>query len=161
MRRSFSVRRLTARQAAQAFPLIQSIAPDLRLEDWKSFSTQPATEGIGTRGVIAARDERNYICGLVCYHVAPNLRSRRLLIADHLIALDLVDRGGTIAALLGALEELAVLEKCGAVQAPAPYIAGRAFEVDVLTLAVLRDAGFAREGLQLSKQLGRNKWNSK
>jgi hypothetical protein len=93
--------------------------------------------------------------------VAPNLRSRRLLIADHLIALDLVDRGGAIAALLGALEELAVLEKCGAVQAPAPYIAGRAFEVDVLTLAVLRDAGFAREGLQLSKQLGRNKWNSK
>jgi hypothetical protein len=161
MRRSFSVRRLTARQAAQAFPLIQSIAPDLRLEDWKSFSTQPATEDMGTRGVIAARDERNYICGLACYHVVPHLRGRRLLIADHLIALDLVDRGGAIAALLGALEELAMLEKCGAVQAPAPYVAGQALEVDVLTLAVLCDAGFAREGLQLSKQLGRNKRNSK
>lgn len=114
-RRCVAVRALDPKEIAAAYPLARLLAPTLDMATWQQFAGKilggaPTEE----RGILAAVGEGGYLCGLLIYRVTHDLRYGRVLTADHVIALDIVDRKPVAAALLAALEELSEALGCDA-----------------------------------------------
>jgi hypothetical protein len=114
-RRSVAVRSLDRKEIATAYPLARMLAPSLDLAAWQRFAGA-ILDGAPTeeRGILAAEGEGGYLCGLLIYRVVHDLRHGRVLTADHVLALDIVDRKPVAAALLSALEELSEALGCDA-----------------------------------------------
>ena len=114
-RRSVTVRPLDRQEIAAAYPLARMLAPALDLAAWQRFAGE-ILNGAPTeeRGILAAVGEGGYLCGLLIYRVVHDLRHGRALTADHVLALDIVDRKPVAAALLSALEELSEALGCDA-----------------------------------------------
>src|SRR5262249_33596009 len=67
-------------------------------------------------GIIAARREgRAFPCGLFCYRVQDDLKLGRTLVADHFVAIDLLDPGAVVCALVEELDALSKRLGCKAV----------------------------------------------
>jgi hypothetical protein len=114
-RRCVAVRVLDPKEIAAAYPLACMLAPTLDMAAWQRFAGailagNPTEE----RGILVAVGEGRYLCGLLIYRVVHDLRHGRVLTADHVIALDIVDRKPVAAALLAALEELSEALGCDA-----------------------------------------------
>jgi len=114
-RRSVTVRSLDRKEIAAAYPLARMLVPALDLAAWQRFAGA-ILEGASTeeRGILAATGEGGYLCGLLVYRVVHDLRHGRVLTADHVLALDIVDRKPVAAALLAALEQLCEALGCDA-----------------------------------------------
>jgi len=114
-RRSVAVRRLDRKEIDAAYPLARMLAPALDLSAWQRFAGA-ILDGAPTeeRGILAAIGEGGYLCGLLIYRVVHDLRHGRALTADHVLALDIVDRKPVAAALLAALEDLSESLGCDA-----------------------------------------------
>ena len=107
----------------QAYPLVQSIAPDLTLESWLAFASdidRPQPAGFGPGGIVAAQSGRGYIHGLFSYLVEPNLRYGRILNVDNFVAFDLIDRWKVAPKLLSAMDEQANHHGCKAIYVRLP-----------------------------------------
>lgn len=105
-------------QVRAVYPLIRQAVPTLELSAWLRFARQlTGVRRADQCGIVAARREgRAFPCGLFCYRIEVDLRRGRTLIADHFVALDLLDPGAVVAALVEALEELAARLDCQAVR---------------------------------------------
>lgn len=148
MGRPLSVRTLTAKQIAQAFPLVRAIVPDLTLENWLDYAKAIAkADGMERGGVVAAQDERGYIFGLFCYKIQYDICHGRTLAIENMVALDMVDRSGAMEALMGALDRIARQKGCQYVHIALPYktIGHRSF------LRPLREAGHEIDNIRLCK----------
>ena len=64
----------------------------------------------------ARREGRDFPCGLFCYRIEDDLKLGRLLIAEHFVAIDLLDPGAVLAALVQELDMLAKRLGCHAVR---------------------------------------------
>lgn len=120
--RAFSIRPVTADLVGQAFPVVQAAAPDVTLEQWRAFATNPPGEnGMGLVGVF---NEQDYIVGLFAYRREPHLQHGRILRICHLAAVDLVDSEPVLQALLQAIEDQAKAQDCSAIlmATPASYL---------------------------------------
>jgi hypothetical protein len=144
----FTVETLTADQYRSAFPLIREAIPGLDLAAWLRFASQlNVARKAGQSGIVAARREgRAYPCGLFCYRVDQDLERGRLLIAEHFVAVDLLDPAGVVAALLAELEALGRRLDCSAVRS---VVHGVAPEVT----GSLSKAGHTPDGTLLLKPL--------
>jgi len=117
VRQKVKIRPLDQAQVTAAYPLARLLVPNLDLETWRRFVAQiAAASPAEERGILIAVGEGGYLCGLVVYRIGHDLRHGRVLNADHVIGIDIVDRGSVAGALLAALEELSESLGCEAVQ---------------------------------------------
>ncbi|MBN8872828.1 MAG: hypothetical protein J0H67_08335 [Rhodospirillales bacterium] len=145
---SISVESLRPDQIHAVYPLIREAVPHLALADWVRFA-RALTSGrrAGHTGIVAARREgRSYPCGLFCYRVDQDLECGKVLIAEHFVAVDLLDPGAVLAALVAELDSLGRRFECAAVRS---VVHGAEPEVS----GGLTAAGHAPEGTLLLKSL--------
>jgi len=114
----FIIEVLSRDQIRSLYPLVREAVPSLDLPTWLRFARQLTGPRRGGQcGIIAARREgRAFPCGLFCYRVEEDLKLGRVLIADHFVAVDLLDPAGVLAALVEELDSLAKRLACHAVR---------------------------------------------
>lgn len=109
---------LSREQLPAVYPLVREAVPALSLASWLRYA-RPLTglRRAGQCGIMAARREgRAFPCGLFCYRVDEDLTLGRVLVADHFVAVDLLDPGAVLAALVEQLDVLARGLGCKAVR---------------------------------------------
>lgn len=114
----FIIEVLSREQLPAVYPLVREAVPELSLASWLRFA-RPLTGArrAGQCGIVAARREgRAFPCGLFCYRVDEDLALGRVLVADHFVAVDLLDPGAVLAALVEQLDVLAHGLNCKAVR---------------------------------------------
>ena len=131
-----------------AYPLIREALPSLDLQSWLRFARQTAAaRKAGRAGIIAARRTgRTHPCGLFCYRVDHDLEQGRVLIAEHFVAVDLLEPEVVLAALVAELDALGRRLGCNAVRS---LVHGTAPDVS----GGLTDAGHTQAGTLLFKSL--------
>ena len=110
MSREFTVKPLSAERVTQAYPLVQTNDPELGLEAWRDYALEHVrTRGDGrhSHGILIAENEGGFIVGLVAYHDAIDLHHGPVLVAEHLLAFDLLDRNLIVKRLTAELERIA------------------------------------------------------
>lgn len=154
----FIIEVLSRDQIRAVYPLVREAFPTLDLSAWLRFARQltGARRG-GQCGIIAARREsRVFPCGLFCYRVEDDLKLGKVLVADHFVAVDLLDPASVLAALVEELDTLAKRLGCQAVRSlvhgGAPevqgglYAAGHRPEGAALLLKKLLETPHGRSG---------------
>jgi hypothetical protein len=114
----FVIETLAREQLAAVYPLVREAVPSLGLTNWLRFA-RPLTgpRRSGQCGIVTARRAgRSFPCGLFCYRVDDDLTLGRVLVADHFVAVDLLDPGAVLAALVDDLDRLAHQLECKAVR---------------------------------------------
>jgi hypothetical protein len=109
---------LSRDQIRSVYPLVREAFPTLDLAAWLRFARQLTGPRRGGQcGIVAARREgRAFPCGLFCYRVEDDLKLGKVLIADHFVAVDLLDPASVLAALVEELDVLAKRQGCRAVR---------------------------------------------
>ena len=164
----FIIEVLTRDQVRSVFPLVREAVPTLSLSAWLHFARQlTGTRRGGQCGIVAARREgRVFPCGLFCYRVEDDLELGKVLMADHFIAVDLLEPAAVLVALVEELDDLAKRLGCQAVRSLAHggtpdvedglYAAGHRPEGASLLLKTLLEtpdghpAGLRRAGARIS-----------
>ena len=114
----FIIEMLSREQIRSVYPLVREAFPTLDLADWLRFARQlTGSRRGGPCGIVAARREgRPFPCGLFCYRVEDDLKLGKVLVADHFVAVDLLDPASVLAALVEELDGLAKRLGCRAVR---------------------------------------------
>jgi len=114
----FIIEMLPRDQIRAVYPLVREAFPTLDLAAWLRFARQLTGPRRGGQcGIIAARREnRAFPCGLFCYRVEDDLQLGKVLIADHFMAVDLLEPAAVLAALVEELDLLAKRLGCQAVR---------------------------------------------
>lgn len=114
----FIIETLGREQLAAVYPLVREAVPSLSLTSWLRFARPLTGSRRGTHcGIVTARREgRSFPCGLFCFRVDDDLTLGRVLVADHFVAVDLLDPGAVLTALVEELERLAHRLECKAVR---------------------------------------------
>lgn len=124
----FTVETLTPDQFRSVYPLIRQVAPGLTLHQWLRFARQASSNRRGGGIVAIRRRTRAFPCGLFCYRVEQDLERGRVLVAEHFVALDLLDPQAVLQALVTELEALGNRLGCTAVRSlvhqPEKQVAG-------------------------------------
>lgn len=145
---AFTVTTLAQDEARSVYPLIREAVPGLELAAWLRFARQLTQVRRASVGgiVVARRTGRAFPCGLFCYRVDQDLERGRVLVADHFVAVDLLDPLAVLAALVGELESLGRRFDCVAVRSVVHRANGE-------VAGGLSAAGHEPEGLLLFKPL--------
>ena len=114
----FIIEVLSRDQLRYVYPLVREAFPTLDLSGWLRFGRQlTGPRRTGQCGIVAARREgRVFPCGLFCYRVEDDLELGKVLIADHFVAIDLLNPAVVLAALVEELDHLAKRLDCQAVR---------------------------------------------
>lgn len=148
MTRSITTAPLPPEQIPQALPLIQTVQPDLDLRTWRAFAQQlAAPEAAAEHGIVAARGENGYLLGLVTYRIRRESGCGPVLLAEHFVALDLIDRAPVATALIAALDQVGHRHGCAALHAILP-------RSQAGLLDSFRAAGYRPDGTVLCKRIG-------
>ena len=126
----FIIELLSRDQIRSVYPLIREAVATIDLTTWLRFARQ--LTGPRRRRAVRHRDGaargRAFPCGLFCYRVEDDLKLGKVLTADHFVAVDLLDPGAVLAALVEELDVLAKRLGCQAVRSlvhgGAPTVAG-------------------------------------
>src|SRR6185437_5625572 len=102
----FIAEELMRDQVRSVYPLIREAVPAIDLPSWLRFAQQlTAPRRGGQCGIIAVRrGGRAFPSGLFCYRVEGDLKLGKVLIAEHFVAIDLLDSGAVLAALVEGLD---------------------------------------------------------
>lgn len=143
------VRSLPSDQVLAVYPLVRESVPELDSAAWVRFARHLLSpKRAGQAGIIAAwRPGRSFPGGLVCYRVDNDLLRGRVLVAEHFVAVDLLDPQAVLTALVAELESLAARLDCNAVRS---VLHGGNSQVR----SGLSAAGHQPEGALLLKPLG-------
>lgn len=113
----FIVQPLAPDELRSVYPLIREAMPSIGLDAWLAFARPLTGRRALPAGILAARRAgRAFPCGLVCYRVNCHLSIGRLLIAEHFVAVDLLDPQAVLAALVAELDQLGERLGCDAVR---------------------------------------------
>ena len=114
----FIIEVLSRDQIRSVYPLVREAVPTLDLSSWLRFARQlTGPRRIGQCGIIVARREgRLFPCGLFCYRVEDDLKLGKVLVADHFVAIDLLEPAAVFAALVEELDSLGKRLGCRAVR---------------------------------------------
>lgn len=145
---NLTIELLAPDQFRSAYPLIREAMPSLALAGWLRFARQTAAaRRAGRTGIVAARrPARPYPCGLFCYRVDHDLEKGRVLIAEHFVAVDLLEPAAVLAALVAELDRLGARLGCNAIRS---IVHGTAADVS----GGLTKAGHIAAGTLLFKSL--------
>lgn len=114
----FIIEMLSKEQIRSVYPLVREAVPTLNLSAWLRFARQlTGSRRAAQCGIVVARREaRLFPCGLFCYRVEDDLKLGKVLVADHFVALDLLDPAAVVAALVEELDRLGKRLGCQAVR---------------------------------------------
>lgn len=114
----FIVRALPSDQLPAVYPLVREFAPSLEPAAWLRFARQLVNgKRPGQGGIVAVwRQGRSFPCGLFCYRVDNDLMQGKVLVAEHFVAVDLLDPQAVLNALVEELDALAARLGCKAVR---------------------------------------------
>ncbi len=145
---NLTVEHLSPDRMRAAFPLIREALPTLDLAGWLRFAKQTAAaRRAGRAGIVAARrTSRPYPCGLFCYRVDRDVVQGRVSIAEHFVAVDLLEPAAVLAVLVAELDRLGSTLGCAAVRS---LVHGTAADV----AGGLAKAGHTAAGTLLFKPL--------
>lgn len=144
---------LPAARAGTVFPLLREAIPGLSLHAWRHFARRITAPSRASQSgiIVARRAPRPMPCGLFIWRRDADLEHGTVLVAEHLVAVDLLDPEPVRAALVQELEALAKRLGCGGIRTmvirPGAAIAAR------LLAAHLLAAGHASEGAAMFKAL--------
>lgn len=144
----FVCENLDTTQAGAVFPLLRQALPGLTLKAWLRFvRTHARPNKTDQAGVmVIRRAARAHPTGLFVYRREHDLAHGPILVAEHVIAVDVLDEKPVMQALLGELEALARRLDCAAIRTvllrPEMVLAER-----------LTEAGHAVDGETLWKRL--------
>jgi hypothetical protein len=139
---------LSPDQASTVFPLVREALPGLDLRAWLRFARRVASPRRAAREgiIVVVRKPRRMPCGLFVYHKEHELGHGPVLVAEHFVAIDLLDSEPVMAALVDELDALAHRLGCTAIRAmvmsQSSQLAGR-----------LHDAGHRPAGEALWKDV--------
>jgi hypothetical protein len=144
----FETQPITSADIATTFPLMRQLVPALDIAGWSRFARHMANpRRANQHGVIIAKGARRaFPSGLFCYHRERDLSLGTVLVADHFVAVDLLDAQPIIEALAAALEQLANRLECRAIRSVVHQATGE-------VAAGLFAAGHRTEGTTLCKML--------
>lgn len=142
----FTCKNLSPDQVHTVYPLVREAVPTLDLKSWTRISrriTNPrrAEQG-GIRVVL--RSPRPLPCGLFLYRREHDLAHGPILVAEHMVAVDVLDPQSVMSALVHELEALAERLGCSAIRT---VVLGQAS----LAASGLYAAGHRPEGATLWK----------
>jgi hypothetical protein len=145
----FSCQPLQQEQAPAVFPLVREAIPGLDLRAWLRFvrkacdPRRAAKEGI----IVVFRNARPLPCGLFVYRRDQGLGQGPVLVAEHFVAVDLLDAEPVMQALIDELDTLAKRLGCSAIRA---MVMSQSSQL----ASHLQDAGHKAVGETLWKELG-------
>ena len=115
---NFDIRPMQAADIGTTYPLMRQVLPSLDPARWSRFARRMANPRcIGQHGIVVAKGARRlFPSGLVCYRKQQDLSLGAVLVADHFVAVDLLDPGPIVEALAAALDNLAVRLECRAIR---------------------------------------------
>jgi hypothetical protein len=145
---AFTFQNLLPEQAATVFPLVREAVPGLDLRTWLRFAKKVTDPRRASRTgiIVVQRRARPMPCGLFVYHRDHDLAHGPILVVEHFVAMDMLDPGPVMRALIDGLDTLAGRLGCAAIRA---MVLGQTS----LVAAGLREAGHRPEGATLWKQL--------
>lgn len=144
---------LTSERVQQAFPVIQTVMPELTLGCWSGFANEylePEQQIRQPHGILAAENESGLIVGLAAYRRGADLRQGTVLVAEHLIAVDLLVCQPIILRLTEKLEQIAADCGCSAIQ----LVLTEKWDEDSWLVRMLLDRGHKVQSLSLCKPIG-------
>ena len=105
---------LPLQQARLAFPLMRQVLPTLTLTAWLGFARQITrlSRHVPAGILVVRRAGSPYLCGAVCFRRDHDCQVGAVLTAEYLVALDLLYPQAVVAALIQALDALAVRLQC-------------------------------------------------
>lgn len=153
---AFIVQPLAPGELRSVYPLIRETMPAIDLAAWTAFARPLLGRRAAQTGIMAARRKgRAFPCGLFCYRVDSDLEQGRVLIAEHFVAVDLLDPQAVLAALVAELDALGRRLGCNALRSVVHggeaaitgglVAAGHAPEASLM-LKPLRCAGYTGHG---------------
>ena len=144
----FRCENLAPGEAATVFPLMREAVPGLDLKTWLRFARRINTPRRAAQcGImVVRRPARPMPCGLFVWRREDDLAHGPTLVAEHIVALDLLDPAPVMRALIEELDRLAKEFGCSAIRA---MVLGQ----ESLVASGLRAAGHRPEGATLWKEL--------
>ena len=130
------------------FPLVREAIARVTLRDWLRFAKRAANprraqhEGI----IVVVRQPRALPCGLFVYRRENDLTRGAVLVAEHFVAVDVLDPAPVMAALVAELDTLARRLGCTAIRA-------MVLSSHSLVARGLRAAGHREHGASLWKDV--------
>jgi hypothetical protein len=142
----FLCRSLTPEQAPSVYPLAREAIPGLELRTWTAFAKRVCQKRRGVREgiIVVQRRPRPLPCGLFVYRCEQDLVHGAILVAEHFIAVDVLDPEPVMRALVAELDRLAERLACKTIRTTV-------FGQSSLLIAGLREAGHRSEGETLWK----------
>lgn len=133
-------------QAGTVYPLLREAIPGLLLPAWLRFARRiGAPRRAGQSGIMVVRREpRPMPCGLFVWRRDEDLEHGAVLVAEHLVAIDLLDPDPVMSALVMELERLAQRLGCGGIRT-------MVIRPDAPIASSLLAAGHAKEGAAMWK----------
>ena len=130
------------------FPLLREAIPGLSLPVWLRFARRASGPGrAGQTGImVVRRAPRPMPCGLFIWRRDDDLEHGAVLVAEHLVAIDLLDPEPVTAALVQELEALAKRLGCGGIRTVV-------IRPDAPIAASLLAAGHGKEGAAMWKPM--------
>ncbi len=96
-----------------SFPIVRLTMPLVDLTAWRRFAVHAVTAKTTSRGILAVRWRgRPYPGGLACFDSATDLEDGRILVARHVVAVDILNPERMIRALIAALEVVGRTNRC-------------------------------------------------
>jgi hypothetical protein len=144
----FVCQNLVPDQARAVFPLVRQAVPGLALKSWLDYvrRTVGPRRAMQSGIMVVQRQARPMPCGLFLYRREHDLAHGPILVAEHFVAMEVLDPAPATAALVAELDALAVRLGCVAIRA---VVLGEGSAVT----AGLRAAGHRPEGATLWKSL--------
>lgn len=147
----FFAKPLALNKINQAYALVRTTRPDLTADGWRAMAmeylAESPAEASAARGVVAVHNDQDYIVGLFCYAACDDMRHGPTLRIENLMALDLFDQAGVMAALLDEIEALAGRLQRRAVVAERPACSAPGSESGRLVAAWFADSDDPARGL--------------
>jgi hypothetical protein len=114
----FTYKNLPPDQVHTVYPLVREVVPALDLKTWTRIARRIANprraDQAGIRVVL--RRPRPLPCGLFLYRREDDLAHGPILVAEHMVAIDVLDPQSVMSALVAELEELAERLGCSAIR---------------------------------------------
>lgn len=114
----FVCEKLQLTQAAMVYPLIRESVRGLTLRAWMRFAKTLAMARRSRDGgvMVIRRVARPHPCGLFLYRREQDLAHGPILVAEHVVAMDLLDPGPVMTALVEQIDLVARQMGCAAIR---------------------------------------------
>ena len=154
MSKRYVVKPLVDGQVPQAYPLVQTVAPHLTLEQWVGYVGELNGERRTDNrraGVMAAQNPDGYIYGIYCHAIETDIRHGRVLKVSNLITANLYDPARMMDRMLESMIDKARECDCEAIEVDLPESSGRGPQPVHAAASMLRGAGYRLASVALCK----------